>query len=170
VINAKRGTSPFPTIVQATEDDIDLVVISGQRRYGTPDLMSAASTVTTLPVAGRPMRLSLSQPSDLAKAWEWSEVIDRIEEVRAHPKREVEAANAMYARWAGRLDDREAPLRLALDMPTGLAPIGGLPKDLNELVVPPLQSLTHDDEWLDSVVGRGFHSGVLDGLAKFYRR
>jgi 5-methylthioadenosine/S-adenosylhomocysteine deaminase len=170
VINAKRGTSPFPTIVQATEDDIDLVVISGQRRYGTPDLMSAATTVTTLPVAGRPMRLSLSQPSDLAKAWEWSEVIDRIEEVRAHPKREVEAANAMYARWAGRLDDREAPLRLALDMPTGLAPIGGLPKDLNELVVPPLQSLTHDDEWLDSVVGRGFHSGVLDGLAKFYRR
>ena len=170
VINAKRGTSPFPTIVQAAEDDIDLVVISGQRRYGTPDLMSAASTVTTLPVAGRPMRLSLSQPSDLAKAWEWSEVIDRIEEVRAHPKREVEAANAMYARWAGRLDDREAPLRLALDMPTGLAPIGGLPKDLSELVVPPLQSLTHDDEWLDSVVGRGFHSGVLDGLAKFYRR
>ena len=50
----------------------------------------------------------------------------------------------MYARWAGRLDDREAPLRLALDMPTGLAPIGGLPKDLNELVIPPLQSLTHD--------------------------
>jgi hypothetical protein len=116
------------------------------------------------------MRLSLSQPSDLTKAWDWSEVIDRMEEVRAHPKREVEAANAMYARWAGRLDDREAPLRLALDMPTGLAPIGGLPKDLDELVVPPLQSLTHDGEWLDSVVSRGFHSGVLDDLAKFYRR
>ena len=132
--------------------------------------MSSASTVTALTVAGRTMQLSLSQPSDLTKAWEWSEVIDRMEEVRAHPKREVEAANAMYARWAGRLDDREAPLRLALDMPTGLAPIGGLPKDLDELVVPPLQSLTHDGEWLDSVVGRGFHSGVLDDLAKFYRR
>ena len=132
--------------------------------------MSSASTVTALTVAGRTMRLSLSQPSDLTKAWDWSEVIDRMEEVRAHPKREVEAANAMYARWAGRLDDREAPLRLALDMPTGLAPIGGLPKDLDELVVPPLQSLTHDGEWLDSVVSRGFHSGVLDDLAKFYRR
>jgi cytosine/adenosine deaminase-related metal-dependent hydrolase len=66
-----------------------------------------------------PMQLSLSQPSDATKAWEWSEVIDRMEEVRAHPRREVEAANAMYARWAGRLDDRDAPLRLALDMPTG---------------------------------------------------
>jgi hypothetical protein len=170
VIKAKRGANPFSTVVDAIEEDIDLVVIGGQPRYGAPDLMSSASTVTALTVAGRTMQLSLSQPSNLTKAWEWSEVIDRMEEVRAHPKREVEAANAMYARWAGRLDDREAPLRLALDMPTGLAPVGGLPKDLDELVVPPLQSLTHDGEWLDSVVGRGFHSGVLDDLAKFYRR
>jgi hypothetical protein len=170
VIKAKRGANPFSTVVDATEEDIDLVVIGGQARYGAPDLMSSASTVTALTVAGRTMQLSLGQPSDLTKAWDWSEVIDRMEEVRAHPKREVGAANAMYARWAGRLDDREAPLRLALDMPTGLAPIGGLPKDLDELVVPPLQSLTHDGEWLDSVVGRGFHSGVLDDLAKFYRR
>jgi len=169
VINAKRGVSAFPTIVQATEDDVDLVVISGQRRYGTAKLMSGASTATTLTVAGRPMQLSLSQPSEASKAWEWSEVIDRLEEVRAHPKREVDAANAMYARWAGRLDDREAPLRLALDMPTGLAPIGALPEDLNDLVIPPLQSLTHDDEWLDSIVGRGFHAGVLDGVGKYYR-
>jgi hypothetical protein len=132
--------------------------------------MAGDGTLTTLTVGGRPMRLSLGQPSDITQAWEWAEVIARMEEVRAHPKREVEAANAMYARWAGRLDDREAPLRLALDMPTGLAPIGGLPKDLNELVIPPLQSLTHDEEWLDSVVGRGFHSGVLDGLADFYRQ
>ena len=40
-----------------------------------------------------------------------------------------------------------------------VSPIGGLPKDLNDLVVPPLQSLTHDRAWLDSVVGRGFHGG-----------
>jgi 5-methylthioadenosine/S-adenosylhomocysteine deaminase len=169
VINAKRGASAFPTIIQATEDAVDLVVINRQRRYGIPELMSGASTMTTLTVAERTMQLSLSQPSSPTEAWQWSEVIDRMEEVRAHPKREVEAANAMYARWAGRLDDLEAPLRLALDIPTGLAPIGGLPKDLNDLVVPPLQSLTHDEEWLDSVVGRGFHSGVLDGLAQYYR-
>lgn len=170
VINAKRGADPFRSIVRATEDDVDLVVIDGHRRYGIAELMSGASTVTTLTVGDRRMQLSLTQPSDASKAWEWPEVIDRMEEVRAHPKREVEAANAMYARWAGRLDDREAPLRLALDMPTGLAPIGGLPKDLDELVIPPLESLTHNGEWLDSVVGRGFHSGVLDGLAGYYRQ
>ena len=104
VINAKRGVSAFPTIVQATEEDVDLVVISGLRRYGIPKLMSGASTETTLTVAGRRMQLSLSQPGDASKAWEWSEVIDRLEEVRAHPKLEVDAANAMYARCAGRLD------------------------------------------------------------------
>ena len=170
VINAKRRADAFRTIVRATEDDVDLVVINGERRYGTQDLMTGANTMTTLTVGGRAMQLSLGQPSDLTKAWEWPEVIDRMEEVRADPKREVEAANAMYARWAGRLDDREAPLRLALDMPTGLAPIGGLPKDLNDLLIPPLQSLTHDQEWLESVVRRGFHSGVLDGLADYYQR
>jgi 5-methylthioadenosine/S-adenosylhomocysteine deaminase len=110
------------------------------------------------------------RPSDAFKAWKWSEVVDRMEEVRAHPKREVEATNAMYGRWAGRRDDREAPLRLALDMPTGLAPIGGLAKDLNKLVIPPLESQTHDGDWLDSVVGRGFHSGVFDRLADYYRQ
>jgi 5-methylthioadenosine/S-adenosylhomocysteine deaminase len=170
VINAKRGADAFGTIVEATEEDVDLVVINGQRRYGTPDLMSGASTVTTLTVGSRPTQLSLSQPSDATTAWEWSEVINRMEEVRAHPKREVEAANAIYAQWAGRLDDRDAPLRLALDMPTGLAPVRGLPKDLNELAIPPLQSLTHDKEWLDSIAGRGFHSGVLDGLRDYYLR
>ena len=147
MINAKRGADAFRTIVRATEDDVDLVVIDGRRRYGTPELMSGASTVTTLTVGGRPtQQLSLSSAKRCLQGLGVVRGVDRMEEVRAHPKREVEAANAMYARWAGRLDDREAPLRLALDMPTGLAPIGGLPKDLNELVIPPLESLTHDED------------------------
>jgi 5-methylthioadenosine/S-adenosylhomocysteine deaminase len=73
VINAKRGASAFPTIIQATEDAVDLVVINGQRRYGIPELMSGASTMTTLTVAERTMQLSLSQPSSPTEAWQWSE-------------------------------------------------------------------------------------------------
>ena len=61
------------------------------------------------------------------------------------------------------------PLRLALDMPTGLGPVGGLPHDLGDVVIPELESLTHDQPWLDSVVGRGFHGGLLDDLRRYYR-
>jgi 5-methylthioadenosine/S-adenosylhomocysteine deaminase len=184
VIDAKKNASPFPTVVQSTEDDVELVVIDGIPRYGTPQLSASALTaaanvtstavgpslpgMTSIRVGSRSMRLLLTQPSHPLQTWEWSEVVDRLDEVRQNPRREVEAAQAMYARWAGRLDDADAPLRLALDMPTGLAPIGGLPKNLDDLEVPPLQSLTHDSEWLGSVSGRGFHGGVLDRLAEYY--
>ena len=184
VLKAKRGADAFSTIVASTEEAVDLVVIDGIPRYGTPDLTgtslpAAAGAMaatfgpqqpgtTTIQVGDRSMRLLLGQPSDPSSTWEWSEVLDRLEEVRANPRREVEAAQAMYGRWAGRLDDPDAPLRLALDMPTGLAPIGGLPKDLDDLVVPPLQTLTHDQEWLDSLSGRGFHNDLLEGLAAYY--
>ena len=176
VINAKRGADAFSTIVASTEDDIDLVVIDGhpalrhQRadhedaRRGAP----ALPAMTTVPVGRRSMRMLITQPSNPPATWEWAEIGDRMEEVRTHPRREVEAAQSMFASWAGKLDRPNAPLRLALDMPTGQGPIGGLPKDLDELVVPPLQSLTHDAEWLASINGRGFHGGILDDLARYY--
>ena len=156
VINANRGADPFSTIVSSTEDDIDLVVIDGIPRYGTSELTAkavAASTtalpaMTTVPVGGRSMKMLITQPSNPTQAWEWDEILERLEEVRTDPRHEVEAAQSTFASWAGKLDRPNAPLRLALDMPTGLGPIGGLPKDLNELVVPPLQSLTHDPSWL----------------------
>jgi 5-methylthioadenosine/S-adenosylhomocysteine deaminase len=170
VIAAKRRAVAFHTIVKATEHDVELVVIDGRPRYGTPALMTAAGAtqVTPVVVAGEDRQLSLSRSDDTSTGWAWQDVVDRIEQVRADPKGEIEKAQARAAAWAGRMDQREAPLRLALDMPTGLAPVGGLPKDLTDVVVPPLQSLSHDQDWLDSLPGRGFHGGVLDGLASYY--
>jgi 5-methylthioadenosine/S-adenosylhomocysteine deaminase len=171
VVSAKSRTKPFPRIVAATERDVELVIIDGRARYGTPALMTAAGAdpFTRLPVAGRDMRLSLTRPDDPAAGWAWQDVLDRIEEVRADPAEAIREAQRGYAAFAGRLDAPEAPLRLALDMPTGLAPVGGLPKDLGLVTVPPLQSLVHDQDWLTDVVGHGFHDGVLDGLAAYYR-
>jgi 5-methylthioadenosine/S-adenosylhomocysteine deaminase len=170
VVHAKPRAVAFHTIVKATENDVELVVIDGRPRYGTPALMSAAGAdqVTPLEVAGQQRQLSLSRSDDPSTAWKWQDVVDRIEEVRADPKGQIQNAQARLAAWAGRMDQREAPLRLALDMPTGLAPVGGLPKDLSQVVVPPLQSLSHDADWLASLPGRGFHGGVLDGLASYY--
>jgi hypothetical protein len=46
--------------------------------------------------------------------------------------------------------------------------VGGLPKDLAKVVVPPLESLAHDADWLARLPNRGFHGGLLDGLADYY--
>jgi 5-methylthioadenosine/S-adenosylhomocysteine deaminase len=170
VIHATSRAQAFRSIVKATELDVELVVIAGRPRYGVPALMSAAGAdqVTPLIVAGQERQLSFSRPDDPSTAWSWQAVVDRMEEVRADPKGQIQNAQARAAAWAGRMDEREAPLRLALDMPTGLAPVGGLPKDLKQVVVPPLQSLTHDQDWIASLSGRGFHGGVLDALATYY--
>ncbi|MFP5281967.1 MAG: amidohydrolase family protein [Actinomycetes bacterium] len=170
VVSARRGVDPYAAVVRATEADVDLVVVDGAPRYGTTTLMAAAGAEATSPlrVGNRTMRLALTQPSQPPQPWSFAEVVDRMEEVRAHPRREIEAAQAMYGGWAGRLGAADAPLRLALDMPSGVGPVGGLPKDLDQLVVPELASLVPDEEWLSSVVGRGFHGGVLDGLKEFY--
>jgi 5-methylthioadenosine/S-adenosylhomocysteine deaminase len=170
VIAAKRTTRPYARVLDATEADVELVVVEGRPRYGTAKLMQAASSgpSTSITVAGQRRSLALTRPDDTTAGWEWSAVVDRLEEVRADPAGEIRQAQGRLAAWAGRLDEREAPLRLALDMPTGVGPVGGLPKDLGDVVVPPLQSLTHDAAWLDSLQDRGFHAGLLDGLARYY--
>ena len=170
VVDAARDAEPFRTVVAATERDVRLVVVEGVPRYGTKALMSAAGAkhTTTLTVAGEQRTLSLVRPDDPAATLPWRDVVGRLNEVRKDPKTEIERAQQAFAAWAGRLDAPDAPLRLALDMPTGAAPVGGLPKDLADVKVPPLESLTHDADWLARLPGRGFHGGVLDGLAEYY--
>lgn len=172
VIRASRSTEPFHRVVTSTEDDVHLVVVGGIPRYGTPALMSLAPTTTSLTVHGRSMRLSLARPDDAGTAWDWGDVVGRMEEVRADPRQAIEDATAAMADAADLADSTPGvppPLRLALDMPTGLGPVGGLPHDLGDVVIPELESLTHDQPWLDSIVGRGFHGGLLDDLRKYYR-
>ncbi len=161
---------PFATLVAATERDIELVVIDGNARYGKPGLMRAAKAKPSVPItiAGQRRALALTKPDDATAPWPWTSVVDRLEEVRANPKAAIKKAQQGLAAWAGRLDQPDAPLRLALDMPTGRAPVGGLPKDLGAVVVPPLDSLTHDHAFVASIEHRGFHQGILDGLADYY--
>jgi 5-methylthioadenosine/S-adenosylhomocysteine deaminase len=175
VVAATARADPFATVVAATEPDVQLVVVAGQPLYGTAALMTAsgATATTAITVGGHSRRLALTRPDPAGGAaagapWTWSSVTARIEEVRADPAATVRAAQNAMAPWAGHLDDDEAPLRLALDMPTGLAPVGGLPQDLGDIVIPPLPSLTHDAAWLSAVAANPFHQGLLDGLAHYY--
>jgi hypothetical protein len=81
----------------------------------------------------------------------------------------VKKADAIRRSYAGPMDDRQAPLELVLDMPGG-GPQAALamPKHPENVVVPPLPTLVHDKAFFKDIHGRGFHEGLLDGLAKFY--
>lgn len=183
VIRAGPRVDPFHALVGARERDVELVVIGGRAQYGKPALMARAgrngTATTSLTVDGQARAMVLTRPDDPGATWEWADVVARMEVVRGHPRREIEkgqtrqkAAMASVYLARSRNGGRpvpQPPLRLALDMPTGLTPLGGLPKNLDEITVPPLAGLSHDGEFLDSIVGRGYHGGVLDDLARFYR-
>jgi 5-methylthioadenosine/S-adenosylhomocysteine deaminase len=170
VVRAAASADPFAALVAATERDVELVVIGGRPRYGRPALVAAAGAQasTTVEVAGEQRALVLDRPREPGTPWPWEEVIARLEQVRENPRREIEAARALLAAWAGRLDRPEAPLRLALDMPTGVGPVAGLPKDLGKIVIPELDGLAHDDLFVGALPNQGFHDGVLNRLADFY--
>jgi 5-methylthioadenosine/S-adenosylhomocysteine deaminase len=170
VVAAPARADPFSALIKARERDIKLVIVNGKPCYGTKELMSAAkaSCVTPLKVDGEERALSLTQESDPSSPWPWEEIIARLEKVRANPKQEIDKARKGFAAYIGRLHTKKAPLRLALDMPTGIAPVGGLPKDLGLIEIPSLDSLTHDPPFLASLSGRGFHGGLLDRLADYY--
>jgi 5-methylthioadenosine/S-adenosylhomocysteine deaminase len=171
VVRAAAGADPFAALVGATEADVELVVIAGRARYGRRSLMARAGAedTTTLEFAGLRRQLALTRSDDASTPWTWEEVVARLEEVKADPKGEIERSREALVRWAGRLHDPGAPLRLALDMPSGVGPVGGLPKDLGRIEIPELDGLAHDDQFLDSLSDRGFHDGVLNRLAEFYR-
>jgi cytosine/adenosine deaminase-related metal-dependent hydrolase len=168
VIRAAARADPFSTIVRATEQDVHLVVVGGRPLVGTPAHMRRAGATHTsaLRVGGVARVLSLTRFDAPDEPWSFATILRRMKQVRADPKKEIETARVRA--YASATRGEPAGLRLALDMPTGRVPIGGLPKDLGSIVVPPIQPLAHDDAFFVQVAGRGFHGGLLDGLAAFY--
>jgi hypothetical protein len=54
-------------------------------------------------------------------------------------------------------------------MPTGAGAIAGdVSEHAAEIEIPALPSLVHDAAFFKAIKGRGFHGGLLDGLAGFY--
>jgi hypothetical protein len=127
---------------------------------------AGASGASALTINGKQRELALTKLGSNGGAWSFDEVAARLEEVRADPKGAIEASRRRA--FAALRTGEPPPLRLALDMPTGMVPIGGLPKDLAQIQIPPLQALAHDAAFFASIPGRGFHGGLLDDLVDFY--
>ncbi|HEX2327678.1 MAG TPA: hypothetical protein VHN74_03065 [Candidatus Angelobacter sp.] len=158
-------------IVNATEADILLTVVGGQARYGNADAMTAAkaSPAGNLMVAGIKRKLAIVDPKDKSKAWQWTDIVARLDAVRKNPASALKKANAQRRAYAGSLVAEEAPLEIALDMPNGGAlAYAGPPPDPAKVTIPPLPSLVHDGAFFKDIHGHGFHGGLLDGLAAFY--
>jgi cytosine/adenosine deaminase-related metal-dependent hydrolase len=168
--HAEEGSrpDPFKTILRATEADVRLVMVDGRPLYGTEEFMRQAGVKQTsrIAVAGETRRLVLTKFEGGGERWTYKEVVARLEEVRDDPKTAIERAR--HLAFAAIREGKPSPLRLALDMPTGRVPIGGLPKDLSQITIPPIQPLAHDEAFFASIRGRGFHRGLLDGLGDFY--
>jgi cytosine/adenosine deaminase-related metal-dependent hydrolase len=169
VISAAQNAKPFDRILAATEEDVQLVVVGGRPLYGTPQLMTQAggTKLSALKLKGQSRRLSLTRMDPPGQAWSLAKVMARLNQVRANPKAAIENAHRRVA--AALREGRPTPFRMALDMPTGLVPIGGLPKNLGLIRIPPIESLAHNSAFFSSITGRGFHGGLLDGLASFYK-
>ncbi|HEX6107000.1 MAG TPA: hypothetical protein VFZ26_15540 [Gemmatimonadales bacterium] len=173
VFRPDGGGSVWRRVVEAGEDDVMLVVYEGIPRYGDAKLMTAAAGLarsSPITIRGRRRRFAIGDPDNPAGAWSWKEITGRLKAVRKDPAAALREARRRREAFAGPMDAADAPLELVLDMPFGEAPMAGDIMDhADEIVIPPLPSLLHDAAFFKSVKGRGFHGGLLDRLADFYR-
>ena len=165
VIRAKGAANVWSQIVNATENEVMLVVVGGKARYGDPALMTAASTAPTtkITVNGTQRSLALAPPTGTTAVVQWADVVAQIDAVRKNPAGTANQIQKLSA-------SPHPPLQRELDMPIGSAEeFAGPPPDPSTVVIPPLPTLVHDQAFFNDIHGRGFHNGLLDGLAAFYK-
>ncbi len=173
VVLAPRRPDAWANLVAARESDVVLVVSKGRARYGTYNLMRSAGEAVTssVPVGGVTRRVTLLRPDDQTTPWPWSDVTARLDAVRANaaqqpPSGPAGLRGAAPPRPALAGDPAGTPEIVARpDMPGGPALVAGPPPHGVKVNIPPLDPLYHSLTWLSTVKGRGFHGGVLDGLA-----
>jgi hypothetical protein len=172
VLRPRGNGDVWSQVVNATEREVMLVVVGGKPRYGDANEMTAASAgpTTNLSISGRQRKLAITDPKDNTKAFQWSDVVARLTAVRKDPAAALKNAEGRSRAFAGPSSAPDAPLELALDMPSGESmAFAGPPPEPAKVVIPILPALVHDKEFFADIKGRGFHNGLLDGLANFYK-
>jgi cytosine/adenosine deaminase-related metal-dependent hydrolase len=177
VVITRRKPDVWANLVAARESDVVLVVVGGRARYGSHRTMQVAGErVTSRIQLGRYVRrVTLARPDAPTNLWEWEDVMARLEGVRATaaanpPSGPVGARGRLPAVRSPLAGDPPGtpPIVARPDMPAAPAQVAGPPPKGVKLDIPPIDPLHHSHAWLESIKGRGFHSGILDGLAAFY--
>jgi 5-methylthioadenosine/S-adenosylhomocysteine deaminase len=169
VVMERHHQDVHRNLIEATERHVQLVVIRGQPFYGIPALVRAAGVTGAdeITVDGRRRALVVKQPGRPDAALNWRGVRARLEEVRDDPIGAWREAEEALAAWGGALDDPDAPLVIFGDMPEGdLGLLGAADEPPADLVVPRLDSLTHDARFFAAIERAG--PPELQGLADYY--
>jgi cytosine/adenosine deaminase-related metal-dependent hydrolase len=159
----RKAASPYRRLIEATEGDVELVMVGGRPVYGTADAMRAAGAgpqLDPVTVGGAKRRLSLVDPAVRDADMRWDEVVGALEAVRRNPAKAVAEAERRGA----------AAVRVVPDMPWDDPAAVRAPADPAKTKIPPLDSLAHDDEYLGAVERAPILGGLLDDLRSYYRR
>jgi cytosine/adenosine deaminase-related metal-dependent hydrolase len=168
---------PWKNLVEAREENVALVLVNGQPRYGTQTLMRAcgATRTTSVPIGRARRHVVLIDPAtsnaEAPKPWTWSKTVAALNRVRKDPIKAVEAVNGPNAARgttpsaAGPANDQ---LQLGLDMPGGLGEAAGPPPPGVRVKIAPFPSLRHDRTWRSAAKKGRFHLGVLGSLDQFF--
>ncbi|HEY7432840.1 MAG TPA: amidohydrolase family protein [Streptosporangiaceae bacterium] len=161
----ERQEDPYRTLIDSTERDVLLVAINGYPMYGTEDLMLAANAVNPEPIQVSPtltrtitLRDDRIEDADMS----WPQIIDSLAAARQNPA----AAHLATVRREGG-EDQLVDLRpdkpwddpgLNASLLAAAAPV----------VIPELDTLTHDKAYFDRVEAAVIPGGQLDGLRRYY--
>lgn len=170
MVTAEVDADAYDNLVLASERDVRLVLVGGSAVYGLPSLMKAALPPAsagaapdreTIRVGGLERVVSMVVPGLKDADVTWAEVLARLAAVRKDPEQEVRSAFAFG----------EEPLQVIPDMPWDRElPMAVLATAAPEVVIPPLDPLTHGPSFFDALERAPIVNGALNGLRAYYTR
>ncbi|MFI5043205.1 MAG: amidohydrolase family protein [Acidimicrobiales bacterium] len=179
VVKRTNASNPWRNLIDATESDVQLVVLGGQGRYGTTALMGAAraTPVGAVTVNGESRRVSIPKLDQMDTQWSLTAIRKDLNRVRRDPAAAVRQARDEAEAWAATAATARPgelppppPLVVVPDVPGDETMVGGLPPDPATTVIPPLDTLVHDAAFFRRVAENPIPQGQLDGLARYYGR
>lgn len=174
VLVRARNDDAYRNLIEAVEDDVELVLVGGEARCGTAALMAAAGTKGTTVVSVKAAdkvhkrKVLIRNPRNTKQTMTWTAVVKRLKEVRRNPEiAEQEIAQALAL--AG--GDADALFIVEGDMPfgdPGAAAFAGPGERPKTVPIPPLDPLWHDRAYFDAIDDHTYHRGLLSPLRRFY--
>jgi 5-methylthioadenosine/S-adenosylhomocysteine deaminase len=162
LVMRRRAPDPYDNLVLGTERDVFLVTVRGRPVYGLPSLMRDAGSTDDEEMSVRGLRrtLNLVDPNVEDLDQTWSQLVDRLEEVRKDPAAALRSIDRSVRRG-------DEPFQVIPDMPWdgALTEVRAIPDDV---VIPPLDSIATDPKFLNTLDHAPILAGRMNGLRAYF--